>query len=411
PAGAAEELARRLDAAVRAQLMSDVPLGAFLSGGVDSSAVVACAARAVQEAGTGPLATFTIGFEGPADERPAAAALAARLGVASHAELARMDYVAAAREQARIFGEPFGDHSAVPTLAVCKLARQHVTVALSGDGGDEVFAGYRRYRFHAMAEAARRLLPAPVRKRVVGGLAAIYPKLDRAPRWLRAKTTLTEISLDSALGYYRTVCKLHDDRRRGLYAAGLRAALDGHDPAARFVALMAECDPDDGLLQAQYADLHTYLPGDILVKTDRTAMAVSLELRPPILDHDLVAWGMALPAPLKLKNGTGKHILRQAMAPLLPHDLLWGTKRGFADSIAGQFRAQAATVRARLTGEVMGDSGLFDTAALGRLADEHASGRFDHAQAIWQLLVLEGFLAAQDSPAAAPERAPVPAGA
>jgi asparagine synthase (glutamine-hydrolysing) len=402
PADAPAELARRLDAAVRAQLMSDVPLGAFLSGGIDSSAVVACAARAVAEAGTGPLATFTIGFEGSADERPAAAALAARLGLAAHAEVAAVDYVAAAREQAALFGEPFGDHSAVPTLMVCKLARKYVTVALSGDGGDEVFAGYRRYRFHKLAEAVRRVFPAGMRRQVIGRLAAAYPKLDRAPRWLRAKSTLTEISLDSALGYYRTVCKLHEDRRRGLYSASLRGALAGYDPAARIVALMDECDPDDALLQAQYADLHSYLPGDILVKTDRMAMAVSLELRPPILDHDLVAFGLALPASLKLKDGFGKHVLRSAMAPLLPAELLWGRKRGFADDIAGQFRAQAATVRARLTGGAMLDSGLFDAAALGRLADEHASGRFDHAQAIWQLLVLEGFLAAHG---AAPARA------
>ncbi|WP_372620656.1 asparagine synthase (glutamine-hydrolyzing) [Falsiroseomonas sp.] len=411
PADAARELAARLDAAVSAQLMSDVPLGAFLSGGVDSSAVVACAARAVAEAGTGPLATFTIGFDGPEDERPAAAALAARLGLASHAEAGRVDYVAAARDQAAIFGEPFGDHSAVPTLAVCRLARQHVTVALSGDGGDEVFAGYRRYRFHSLAEAVRRAFPAPVRKRLIGGLAAAYPKLDRAPRWLRAKSTLTEISLDAALGYYRTVCKLHEERRRGVYAAPLRAALDGHAPSARIAALMAECDPDDALLQAQYADLHTYLPGDILVKTDRTAMAVSLELRPPILDHELVAWGMALPAKLKLRGGFGKRILREALAPQLPAELLWGRKRGFADSIGGQFRAQAATVRTRLTGGVMAESGLFDVGALGRLADEHTSGRFDHAQAIWQLLVLEGFLARQDLAGVAASRASAPVGA
>lgn len=404
---AAEELARRLDEAVRAQLMSDVPLGAFLSGGVDSSAVVACAARAVAEAGTGPLATFTIGFEGAEDERPAAAALAARLGLASHAEAGRVDYLAAAREQARLFGEPFGDHSAVPTLQVCRLARRHVTVALSGDGGDEVFAGYRRYRFHALAEAVRAHVPAPLRRGVIGRLAAAYPKLDRAPRWLRAKTTLTELSLDSALGYYGTVCKLADARRRGLYAAPMRAMVDGHDPAARFVALMGDCDPRDGLLAAQYADLHTYLPGDILVKTDRASMAVSLELRPPILDHELVAWGMALPAALKLRGGFGKHVLRQAMAPLLPAELLWGKKRGFADDIGGQFRAQAGTVRARLAEGALAASGLFEAAALARLAEEHATSAANHAQAIWQLLVLEGFLAAEEGAAVAqePERA------
>jgi asparagine synthase (glutamine-hydrolysing) len=318
-----------------------------------------------------------------------------RYGTAWHAEEGTADYVAAARDQARIFGEPYGDHSSVPTLAVCKLARQHVTVALSGDGGDEVFAGYRRYRFHMLAENARRLLPAGVRKHVVGTLAALYPKLDRAPRWLRAKTTLTEISLSSALGYYNTVCKLAGTQRRGLYSASQRAAVDGHDPSARFAALMAECDPDDSLLQAQYADVHTYLPGDILVKTDRTSMAVSLELRPPILDPALVRWGMALPPGQKLKDGFGKYALRKAMDGRLPEDLLWGAKRGFADAIGGQFRAQAATVRARLTGGAMLDSGFFDGATLGRLVDEHVSGALDHSQALWQLLVLEGFLTAE----------------
>jgi len=389
PEDAAAELAMRLDASVRARLMSDVPLGTFLSGGVDSGAVTALAAQAT----TGPLATFTIGFPGEGDERPQAALVAARYGTAHRAEAATADYVTAARDQARIFGEPFGDHSAVPTLAVCTMARQHVTVVLSGDGGDEVFAGYRRYRWHLLAEAIRTVIPPGARRHVIGGLARIYPKLDQAPRWLRAKHTLTEISLDSALGYYRTLCKLQHDRRRALFSPAMRAALDGHDPAARIGALMAECDPDDPLLQAQYADLHTYLPGNILVKVDRTSMAVSLEVRPPLLDHELVAWGMALPARFKLRGRQGKCVLRKAMAPHLPAELLHRRKQGFAAAIGAQFRARSEAIRARLLGQPMLDSGLFDAAALGRLVEEHASGRFDHSQALWQLLVLEGFLA------------------
>jgi len=397
PDDAPAELAARLERAVRAQLMSDVPLGAFLSGGVDSGAVTTFAARASAGGKGGPLATFTIGFPGEGDERSLAALVARRCGTLHHAEASTADYVAAARRQAQIFGEPFGDHSSVPTLAVCGLARRHATVALSGDGGDEIFAGYRRYRWHMVAEAVRRHIPAPLRRQVIGGLARAYPKLDWAPRWLRAKTTLTEISLDSALGYYRTVCTLYQDRRRGLLSTAQRMAVDGHDPAARFVALMEECDPEDGLLQAQYADLHTYLPGDILVKVDRTAMAVSLEVRPPILDPELVAWGMALPARLKLAGGVGKHVLRQAMAPHMPAEILWGKKRGFAATIGGQLRTRAVEVRDRLLGAPMLDSGLFDGAALARLVEEHASGRFDHAQALWQLMVFEGFLAGEGS--------------
>jgi len=386
----ADILRQRLDASVQARMMADVPLGAFLSGGIDSGAVNSLAAMSAGQ----PLATFTIGFAGAADERPDAAMVAERYGTRHFTENgAAVDYVAMAREIPRLFGEPFGDHSAVPTLAVARLARRHVTVALSGDGGDEVFAGYRRYRFHMMAEAARRLLPAGLRRGAVGALARAYPKLDRAPRWLRAKTTLTEISLDSALGYYGTVCKLATEKRRALLSPTQRAAVAAHDPSARFVALMEECDPENSLLQAQYADLHTYLPGDILAKVDRTSMAVSLEVRPPLLDPDLVSWGMALPTEAKLRGGVGKRVLREAGAPLLPPALLQRRKRGFAADLGGQFRAAAPRIRARLTGEMMAANGLFDIRAISTLVDQHEAGAFNHTQALWHLLVVEGFLA------------------
>ncbi len=391
-ADAAEALRSRLDAAVRARMMADVPLGAFLSGGIDSGAVTGLAAMAASQ----PLATFTIGFAGAADERPDAALVTARYGTRHVAEDGMAaDYLAMAREIPRLFGEPFGDHSAVPTLAVASLARRDVTVALSGDGGDEVFAGYRRYRFHMIAEAARRLLPTRLRRGAVAALARAYPKLDRAPRWLRAKTTLTEISLDSALGYYGTVCKLAEGRRRALFSPAQRAAVAGHDPSARFAALMAECDPEDSLLQAQYADLQTYLPGDILAKVDRTSMAVSLEVRPPLLDPELVSWGLALPAAAKLRGGVGKRVLREAASALLPATLLQRRKRGFATELRGQFCAAAPQIRTRLTGGPMAESGLFDLQAVGRLVDQQGSGDFDHTQALWNLLVVEGFLLAE----------------
>ena len=296
------------------RLMADVPLGAFLSGGVDSSAVVAAAARAQQES----LATFTIGFPGADDETPLARLVAERYRTAQHEDRATPDYLAAARRQAFMFGEPFGDTSSVPTETVCELARRHVTVALSGDGGDEVFAGYRRYRFHQMAEAVRSYVPAGLRRMVLGQLAQAYPKMDWAPRWLRAKHTLTEISLDSALGYYRTLVKVHHDRRRAMFSPGLRSQLDGHDPSARVVDLMQECGTEDSLLQAQYVDVNLYLAGDILTKVDRTSMAHSLEVRAPFLDYEFVEWGMRLPAGLKLRGKEGKWIAKKALEPLVP---------------------------------------------------------------------------------------------
>lgn len=401
---AAASLRTRLDQAVAARMIADVPLGAFLSGGVDSGAVTALAARHSAV----PLQTFTIGFPGPADERAAAAAMARHCGADHYAEISTpAGVLAAAADQARIFGEPFGDHSSVPTLAVAALARRHVKGVLSGDGGDEVFAGYRRYRWHQIAESARRFLPDAARRHLLAPVARLYPKLDRAPRWLRAKHTLTEISLDSALGYYRTLCKTQDEQRRGLFSAATRTALDGHDPSARILALFNESDGSDSLRDAQRVDVETYLPGDILVKVDRTSMAVGLEVRCPLLDHDLVGWGLDLPARLKLHQGTGKAVLRQAVSPLLPPATLARPKQGFALSLGSELKREAPNLRKALLGTAMLDSGIFDPAALARLIDEHESGNSDHAQPLWLLLVMQGFLAGMNKAGTAP--APVPA--
>jgi asparagine synthase (glutamine-hydrolysing) len=390
-AAALQELRDGLDRCVKACLVADVPLGAFLSGGVDSSAVVATMAGLRPD----PVATFTIGFDGEADETPFAEAVARRYHTHHRAErVGAIDYIDAAREQAAMFGEPFADSSSVPTHRVSVMARQNVTVALSGDGGDELFAGYRRYRWHRLTEAVRAHVPAPVRRRLFGELARIYPKLDFAPRWLRAKYTLTELSLDSALGYYRTLCKVHEAARRRLYAPQLRGALDGHEPARLIAALLAEAETEDPVRQAQYADIKSYLAGDILTKVDRASMATSLEVRAPLLDHGFVEWALSLPPSLTLRRGEGKYVLKRALAGRVPDANLYRAKQGFAASLADRFRGKgAARVRERLAGERMRDCGLFDNAALTRLLDAHNGGA-DHSAAIWSLLVFEGFLAA-----------------
>jgi asparagine synthase (glutamine-hydrolysing) len=401
-ADAVSGLVSQLTEATRLRLVSDVPLGAFLSGGVDSSAVVSTAAGLAN----GSLETFTIAFPGADDETPLARLMAERYGTRQHVDRAPpSDYFDAARSQARIFGEPFGDSSSVPTETVCALARKHVTVAVSGDGGDEVFAGYRRYRWHQMAEAVRAYVPATLRRGVLGQLASAYPKMDWAPRWLRAKHTLTEISLDSALGYYRTIAKVHHDQRRSLFSPTLRAQLDGHDPAARVVDLMQACDSDDTLLQAQYVDINTYLVGDILTKVDRTSMAHSLEVRSPFLDFHFVEWGMRLPPALKLRGQEGKWLLKRAMEPKVPSEILYRRKQGFALSLAGLFRAEAGRLRERLLGGPMLDSGLFDVTAVKTLIDQHEQGRFDHSGPLWLLLTFEGFLVADAAVSTRVERA------
>ncbi len=407
-ADAVVELQAHLTEAVRIRLASDVPLGAFLSGGVDSSAVVAVAAGLQTE----PLTTFTIGFDGAEDETPYALMMSKRYGTTQFSErAAAVDYIEAARLQGRIYGEPFGDQSSVPTYGVCALARKHVTVAVSGDGGDEVFAGYRRYRWHSLTDAVRSHIPAPLRRHALGTLARIYPKLDRAPRFLRAKHTLTELSLDSALGYARMLTKVHHAQRRTLFSQSLNAQLDGHDPNAPIEALMAACPSDDALVQAQYVDINTYLVGDILTKVDRASMANSLEVRAPFLDHRFVAWGIGLPAALKLGGQEGKHVLKRALEPLVPREILYRRKQGFATSLAGLFRTKADRLRSRLLGEAMAGSGLFDLAALARIIDQHERGSFDHSGALWLLLVFEGFLVSEQVARKAAMRLPEPVAA
>ena len=402
-AAAIPALVDRFRDSVRQRLIADVPLGAFLSGGVDSSAVVAFAA----EQRSMPLDTFTIGFGGEMDERPYAAMVAERYGTIQHSEAASMDIIDAARDQGRVFGEPFGDTSSVPTSRVCALARRHAKVAISGDGGDEVFGGYRRYQWHRMTEAVRAYVPAGLRRGVLGGLARIYPKMDWAPRWLRAKYTLTELSLDSALGYFRMVTKVQADQRRALFASALNAQLDGYDPGARIADLMEIVGPDDALKAAQFVDINTYLVGDILTKVDRASMANSLEVRAPFLDTGLLEFGLSLPTDLKLRGAEGKYILKRAMEPYLPREVLYRTKQGFATSPAATFRAEAVRLRGHLLGGAMRDCGLFRVDHIAVLIDQHEAAAFDHSQALGLLLVFEGFLSGASVAQLAPDYASV----
>jgi len=388
-ADAAAEFIDRLREATRLRLVSDVPLGAFLSGGVDSSAVVAMMAGLDSE----PVRTFAIGFGGAEDELGYAQAVADRYGTHHTAERSAVQYLETLDDQARIFCEPFADSSAVPTGRVSELARRAVTVALSGDAGDELFAGYRRYRFHMAAERLRGLLPGGLRQPLFGMLGALYPKLDRAPRWLRAKTTFQELAVDEAEGFYRTVCKISDAVRPRLLSANVRSAVSGYRPADLIRTAMDQAGTDDPLARAQFADIQTYLVGDILTKVDRASMAHSLEVRAPLLDHELVAWAATVPADLKIRSGGGKYIMKKALEPFVPHENLYRTKQGFATSLAPQFRGPGAErVRQRLGGPAFHDSGLFDPAAVKTMIEQHASGAFDHNQAIWSLLMLEAWL-------------------
>jgi asparagine synthase (glutamine-hydrolysing) len=388
-ADAAMELIERLRESTRLRLVSDVPLGAFLSGGVDSSGVVAMMAGLMDD----PVKTFAIGFGGGEDELGYAQAVADRYHTNHTAERTSVDYLDTIDEQAAIFGEPFADTSAVPTGRVSELARRGVTVALSGDAGDELFAGYRRYRFHMAAQGMRARIPDGIRQPLFDLLGRLYPKLDRAPRWLRAKTTFQELSVDEAEGYYRTVCKMPDAVRAGLFSRGLSSSLNGYRPADLIRKAMAEAGTDDPMARAQFADIQTYLIGDILTKVDRASMAHSLEVRAPLLDHELVEWAATIPAELKIRSTGGKYIFKRALEPYVPHENLYRTKQGFATSLAPQFRGLGAErARKRLASQHFRDSGLFDQVAVAKMLEQHEFGAFDHNQAIWSLLMFEGWL-------------------
>jgi asparagine synthase (glutamine-hydrolysing) len=401
---AAAQLHSLLDRAVAGQMIADVPLGAFLSGGVDSSAVVASMSRASHQ----PVRTCSIGFDhGGFDETAYARRVARHLHTRHFEQQVSADDYALLDTLAAVYDEPFSDSSALPTYRVCELARTQVTVALSGDGGDENFAGYRRYRLHAWESGLRACLPLALRKPMFGLLGSIYPKADWAPRPLRAKTTLQALAHDDVEAYFHTVSITSAALRQQLYSASFKRELQGYSALAVFRAHAKRAPTDHPLLLAQYLDLKTWLPGDILTKVDRASMAHSLEVRVPLLDHRLVEWASSLPPGLKLRGSTGKYILKKTLEADLPHDVLYRTKMGFSVPLAAWLRGPLAQ-RARdalLTGAIA-ECGYFEPAMLDRLVRQHATGRRDHSAALWSLLMLDAFLRRMQQPAAAAPAGP-----
>jgi asparagine synthase (glutamine-hydrolysing) len=388
-----------LDGAVESQMIADVPLGAFLSGGVDSSAVVASMSRVSQQ----PVRTCSIGFDhGSFDETVYARQVAAHLHTQHLERRVSADDYALLDTLAAVYDEPFSDSSALPTYRVCELARSQVTVALSGDGGDENFAGYRRYRWHAWESKLRARLPQGLRKPVFGLLGSLYPKADWAPRPLRAKTTLQALARDDVEAYFHTVSTTSMAMRQRLYSAEFKRELQGYSALEVFRAHAKQAPTDHPLLLAQYLDLKTWLPGDILTKVDRASMAHSLEVRVPLLDHRLVEWASCLPPDLKLRGSTGKYIFKKALEPDLPAEVLYRTKMGFSVPLAAWLRGPLAQrVRDALLGGAVAQCGYFEPAALEQLLREHASGGADHSTTLWSLLMLDAFLRHTQQPAAA----------
>ena len=385
-----EQLLDRMREAVRSRMVADVPLGAFLSGGVDSSSVVALMAEASRDA----VETCSIGFdEADHDETKYARVVAARFATNHRERIVASDDVSLIDRLAEAFDEPFADASALATFRVCELARARVKVALSGDGADEALAGYRRHRFFAAEERVRALLPSPLRA-LAARAGNAWPKLDWAPRPLRAKSTLQALGRASGEAYADAVSVTGAASRARLFSPDLSRALSGHRAEDRYVAAMRDAPARDALSRAQYADLTIWLPGDILTKVDRTSMAVSLEAREPLLDHRLVEFAARVPPGLRIKGGEGKWLMKQAMARYLPREILRRPKMGFVTPLTAWFRGSLAREAERLArSPVLARTGWFEKAEIGRLATAHRSGQADHARTLWQLLMLEKSLA------------------
>lgn len=378
-----EEIREWVDRVVRDRLVAEVPLGAFLSGGIDSNAVAHSMAAAQAE----PPVLCTVGFqERSHDELDVARRTAQALGAVHHAEVLEPDPKAAIEELPWFYDEPLADPSTLPTWLVSKVARRHVTVALSGDGGDETFAGYRRYVHDVAENRVRSLVGGPGRglARVAG---SVYPKLDWAPRVLRAKSFLTNVGEDPARAYWNSVSHMTRGAAVALLAGDLRAALTEHDPFEAFAAHYRRPDIDCPLYRAQYADFHTWLTDRILAKVDRASMAVSLEARVPLLDHRFVERFAHVPADQKVRAGRGKHALREALRPRLSAEVLDGKKRGFDTPLEAWTRGPLKEATRDAIESLPED--WFDRRALRSAFDAHQSGRHNHDRLLWSLLVLE----------------------
>ncbi len=389
-ADAQAELLDRVKASVKLRMIADVPLGAFLSGGVDSSAVVA----AMAGCSSAPVRTCAIGFEDPQFNESAFAQMVAdRYRTDHRLEIVGTDDFDLIDTLARLYDEPFADSSALPTYRVCQMARKHVTVALSGDGGDEALGGYRRYRMHLAEEKARSALPLTLRRGLFGPLGYLYPKLDWAPRFVRAKTTFQALAMDAAQAYHHSMSRMRWEDRKRLFSAELHRKLSGYQSVELFQAHARQAHTDDPLALIQYLDYKTWLVGDINTKVDRASMAHSLEVREPLMDHELIEWLATIPSQHKIQGGEGKHMFKKAFEPLLPHDVLYRPKMGFSVPLAKWLRGPLAErCKSSVLSERMLGCGLFNPAVLRTLVRQHQESQRDHSDLLWSLIMFDAFL-------------------
>jgi len=368
--------------ATRIRLMSDVPLGAFLSGGVDSSAIVALMSRLMNRSVT----TCSISFqEAEYNEAEYARAIADKFHTDHHEQTVQPQALEVLDKLVWHYDEPFADSSAIPTYYVSWVARQNVTVALGGDGGDENFAGYRRYYFDRMENQLRGYVPASLRRAVFGPLGRYYPPLAWAPRVFRGKATFQSLSRSPLEGYFNSISYFRPDEKKKLLSPDFSSNLNGYDSMGVLQHYYDRSGSDDLLSRIQYVDIKTYLTDDILAKVDRASMAVSLEVRAPLLDHRLMELAAAIPSQLKLRARTGKYIFKKAMADVLPQDILDRRKQGFAIPLDRWFRQELKDVAWEAI--FKHDDGILNKAYLKKIWDEHQRKTFDRSAHLWAVLM------------------------
>jgi asparagine synthase (glutamine-hydrolysing) len=370
--------------AIDRRMISDVPLGAFLSGGVDSSAVVAFMAQKAPER----IKTFSIGFTNKQfDELEFARRVADRYHTDHREHIVSLSIHEMLRTLVDQFDEPFGDSSAIPTLYLARMTRQYVTVALSGDGADEMFGGYRRYFYGALEERLRQRFPKSFRRSVFRFGGQYYPKFDYLPQVFRAKTLLSNLACEIGDAYFTSISAFRDEGLTALQSPDLLRQSGSYSPRASYCDRFEAVRHLQPLEQMQAVDFQTYLAGDILVKADRATMAYSLETRSPWLDYRFAELACCLPSDFKLHGRTGKHIFKQAVGPHVPQEILTRKKMGFSVPLAEWFRtALKSTFQQQVLRSDMEQYLSF--AEVRRLWGEHQSGLHDHSRKLWNLLML-----------------------
>ena len=381
---AVEEIRSLAASAVEMRMISDVPLGAFLSGGVDSSAVVALMAQQAPER----VKTFSIGFTSKRfDELEYAHLAVQRYRTDHHEQVVSPSIHEMLDKLVEHYDEPFADSSAIPMLYLSRMTRQYVTVALSGDGADELFCGYRRYYFGLIEAKVREKFPKWFRQSVFRLGARYYPKFDYLPRVFRAKMLLTTMSQEMGDAFFTSMSAFRDESLDAVLSPALRTALDGYSPREGFRKRFEKVSHLHPLQQMQAVDLETYLPGDILVKADRATMAYSLEGRSPWLDHRIAEAAFRLPPGFKVRGSVGKYIFKTAMSPLVAAQVISRPKMGFQVPLAEWFRTSLVdTFQSRVMRESMEQ--YLSLGEVDRLWKAHQSGLHNHDRKLWSLLML-----------------------